>query len=102
MFIKDQPQRTIQARSSMFKVHCMATTVLAALLTMPLLAELDSSEVGFCYRHGAPSGALFPSQYPIPPQTAKNPFGLRKLLALKQLWAYRSWQVGCASHSHRF
>jgi hypothetical protein len=58
----------------MFKVQCPATTVLAAFLSMPLLTELVSSKDGFCYRHGAPNGAVFPSQRPIPLKTAKTLF----------------------------
>ena len=39
---------------------------------MPLLTELVSGEDGFCYKRGAPNGALPPGQQPIPPETAKN------------------------------
>ena len=33
----------------MFRVDCVARTVLAALISMPLLTELVSTEDGFCY-----------------------------------------------------
>jgi len=42
----------------MFRVKCVATTAFAAFISMPLLTELVSSEDGFCYRHGAPNGAV--------------------------------------------
>jgi len=44
----------------MFVVHCAATTVKVTSGSMPLLAELVSGREGFCYKHGAPSGALLP------------------------------------------
>ena len=42
----------------MFRVKCVATMVFEAFISMPLLTELVSSEYGFCYRHGAPDGAV--------------------------------------------
>jgi len=42
----------------MFRVKCVATAVFVAFISMPLLTELVSSEGGFCYRHGAPDGAV--------------------------------------------
>ena len=42
----------------MFRVECVAATVFVAFISMPLLTELISSEDGFCYRHGAPNGAV--------------------------------------------
>ena len=56
----------------MFRVKCVATTVFEAFISMPLLTELVSSEEGFCYRHGAPNGAVPPSQPSIRPKTAKK------------------------------
>ena len=56
----------------MFRVECVATTVLIASISMPLLTELVSSEDGFGYRHGAPNGAVPASQHSIRPKTAKN------------------------------
>jgi hypothetical protein len=56
----------------MFRVKCMATTVFVAFISVPLLTELVSSEDGFCYRHGAPNGAVHPSQHSMPTKTAKN------------------------------
>ena len=56
----------------MAEVQCLATAVLAAFVSMPLLTELVSSEEGFCYRHGAPNGAVPPSQPSIRPKTAKK------------------------------
>jgi hypothetical protein len=38
----------------MFRVERVATTVLAALVSMPRLTELVSRENGY-YRHGAPN-----------------------------------------------
>ena len=65
--------------SGMFRVKCMATTVFVGFISMPFLTELVSSEDGFCYRHGAPNGAVPPSQHSIRPKTAKNPLsGLRR------------------------
>jgi hypothetical protein len=55
----------------MFVVQGMATTVCAALIAMPLRTELDSSKDGFCYRHGAPIGAVPSGQHPIRLETAK-------------------------------
>jgi hypothetical protein len=46
----------------MYRVECVATTVLVALISMPLLTELVSMEDGFCYRHGAPNGVVRTSQ----------------------------------------
>jgi hypothetical protein len=46
----------------MFRGECVATTAFVAFISMPLLRELVSSEDGFCYRHGAPNGAVPPSQ----------------------------------------
>jgi hypothetical protein len=57
----------------MFEVQCVAKTVFVTFLSMPLLTELVSSEDGFCYRHGAPNGALPPSQHRITLKTAKKP-----------------------------
>jgi hypothetical protein len=42
----------------MFRDKCVVTTVVVAFISMPLLTELVSSEDGFCYRHGAPNGAV--------------------------------------------
>jgi hypothetical protein len=42
----------------MFRDKCVVTTVVVAFISMPLLTELVSSEDGFCYRHGAPDGAV--------------------------------------------
>ena len=42
----------------MFRVGCVATTVLVMLIYVPLLTELVSSEDGVCYKHGAPNGAV--------------------------------------------
>jgi len=39
-------------------VQCAATTVFVAFISMPLLTELVFREDGFCYKHGAPNGAL--------------------------------------------
>jgi hypothetical protein len=55
----------------MFRVEFVATGAFAAFISMPLLPELVSSEVGFCYRHGAPNGAVALSQHSIPPKTAR-------------------------------
>jgi hypothetical protein len=49
----------------MFRVECVAATVLIAPIFMPLLTELASMENGVCYRHGAPNGAVRTSQRPI-------------------------------------
>ena len=57
----------------MFEVQCVATTVLAAFLFMPLLTGLVTVANRFCYKHDAPHGALPPNQHPILPKTAKNP-----------------------------
>jgi hypothetical protein len=46
----------------MFRVERVATTGLVALVSMPLLTELVSRENGYCYRHGAPNGAVRTSQ----------------------------------------
>src|ERR1017187_6825597 len=56
----------------MFGAQATATTACPALVAMPLLTELDSSMDGFCYRHGAPSGAMPPGLRLIPPRTAEN------------------------------
>jgi hypothetical protein len=50
----------------MFVVQCVAVTVFVAFTSMPLLTELVSSEDGFCYRHGAPNGAVRKPAPPIP------------------------------------
>ena len=42
----------------MLRVKCVVTAVFVAFISMPLLTELVSSEEGFCYRHGAPDGAV--------------------------------------------
>jgi hypothetical protein len=42
----------------MFRVKCVVTTVFVAFISMPFLTELVSNEDGFCYRHGAPNGAV--------------------------------------------
>ena len=64
----------------MAEVQCLATAVLAAFVSMPLLTELISSEDGSYYRHGAPNGAVFPSQHPTPPKAAE---GLRRFVAVR-------------------
>ena len=69
----------------MFGVQCVAKTVYAVFLSMPLLTELGWSEDGLCYRHGAPNGALPPSQQPIPPKTGKTPPPFHKGLSEKDL-----------------
>src|ERR1035437_3714476 len=57
-------------RSGLFRVECMATTVLIASISMPLLTELVSMENGVCY--SAPKiartswGAVSPPRVPIP------------------------------------
>ena len=56
----------------MFQVEGVAKRVVVAIISMPLLTELVSCENSFCYRHGAPNGAVFPSQHRIPPKTAKK------------------------------
>ena len=56
----------------MFRVKCMATTVFVASISVPHLMELVSSEDGFCYRHGVPSGVVPPSQHSIRPKVAKK------------------------------
>jgi hypothetical protein len=56
----------------MAEVQWLATAVLAAFVSMPLLTELLSSEDGSYYSHGAPNGAVFPSQHLIPPKTAAS------------------------------
>ena len=56
----------------MFEVQCLSTAVLAAFISMSLLTELISSEDGSYYAHGAPNGAVFPSQHPILQKTAKS------------------------------
>jgi hypothetical protein len=56
----------------MFLDQGTATTMCVALIAMPLLTELASSNHGFCYIHGAPDGAVTPGQHPIPLETAKN------------------------------
>ena len=50
-------------------VQCAVTTVLVAVISMPLLTELVSSENGFCYKHGAPNGAV---PRPAPHSTENN------------------------------
>jgi hypothetical protein len=57
----------------MFVVECAARTVSGASVAMPLLTELVSSENGFCYKHGAPNGAVPKRAPPVQPKTAKNP-----------------------------
>jgi hypothetical protein len=42
----------------MLSVKCVVTAESVAFISMPLLTELVSSEDGFCYRHGAPDGAV--------------------------------------------
>jgi len=42
----------------MSRVERVATTGLVALVFMPLLTELGSTENGVGYRHGAPNGAV--------------------------------------------
>ena len=56
----------------MFRVKCVATAVFVGFIPMPLLTELVSSEDGFCYRHGAPNGAVPPISHSIRPKTARN------------------------------
>ena len=64
----------------MAAVQCLGTAVLAAVVSMPLLTELISSEDGSYYRHGAPNGAVFPSQRPTQPKAAE---GLRRFVAVR-------------------
>jgi hypothetical protein len=42
----------------MVRVEGVATQEFTALVSMPLLTELVSAKDGFCYRHGAPNGAV--------------------------------------------
>ena len=56
----------------MFEVQCVAKTVFVTFLSMPLLTELVSSEDGFCYRHGAPNGAVPQSQHSIPIESSEE------------------------------
>ena len=58
----------------MVLVQRAATTVVAEFIVMPLLTELVLSEVGVCYRHGAPNGAGPKSALTIPRRTAKDQF----------------------------
>ena len=57
-------------------VQRVATTVLAAFVSMPLLTELAPGKNGFCYKHGAPNGTVPRPATPIPPKTAEICFRL--------------------------
>ena len=61
MVIDDQPLNPITAPSGSGMVlgQRVAVTVWVGFMAMPLLTELVSSGVAFCYRHCAPSGADF-------------------------------------------
>jgi hypothetical protein len=56
----------------MVRVECVATKGYVAFISMPLLTELVSIEDGFCYKHGAPNGAVSTRQQCIPRNAAKN------------------------------
>lgn len=56
----------------MYVVQCVTRTTFVAFRSMPLLTELVSSKDGFCYRHGAPNGAVAPSLHSAPPKTVKQ------------------------------
>jgi hypothetical protein len=60
----------------MAEVQCLATALLAAFVSMPLLTELISREDGSYYRHDAPNGAVFPSQHPIALKATESLNGL--------------------------
>jgi hypothetical protein len=53
-------------------VQCVTRTVFVALMSMPLLTELVLGKDGFCYRHGAPNGAVPTRPHSIQPKTAKK------------------------------
>ena len=56
----------------MFRSQRVATTVLVALISMPLLTELGWSKGGLSYRHGAPNGAVTTRLNRIPLETPEN------------------------------
>jgi hypothetical protein len=56
----------------MVQVECVATKGYVAFICMPLLTELVSTEDGFCYKHGAPKGAVSTRQQCIARKAAKN------------------------------
>ena len=56
----------------MCAVHWVGTTVLTALLFVPLLTELGSNHNRHYYKHGAPSGAVLWGPCPIPMETTSN------------------------------
>ena len=56
----------------MVQVECVATKGYVAFISMPLPTELVSIEDGFCYKHGAPKGAVSTRQQCIPRKAAKN------------------------------
>jgi hypothetical protein len=62
MFIADEPQNAVQAPSGAACLWFNAGPQEApvAFISRPLLTELVSNEGGFCYKHGAPNGALSP------------------------------------------
>ena len=73
MFIENEHRNTPSSvRSGISGVWCVARAVLVALLSLPLLTELVSSNTRFGYRHGAPNGAVPAGQHLTSPRTAKN------------------------------
>jgi hypothetical protein len=60
MSIADDYRNTHQAPSgaAWLEFNAWLRLGLVALLSMPLLTEPGSNENGFCYRHGAPDGAV--------------------------------------------
>jgi hypothetical protein len=54
----------------MARVECVTAQGFVASISMPLLTELVSINDGFCYRHGAPNGAVPTRQHFIPSKTA--------------------------------
>ena len=85
----------------MFRVACVATIVLETLISMPLLIELVSAEDSFCYRHGAPSGAVPALLHLITAKTAKNPSLHHKCLNRTSLSALHGSLAGAAPGCHR-
>jgi hypothetical protein len=59
----------------MLRAQNKVTAAFTVFCRMPLLTELGSRKDGFCYKHGAPSGAVPAGSGSIPLKTRKNLYG---------------------------
>jgi hypothetical protein len=71
----------------MLRAQNKGTAAFTVFCRMPLLTELGSRKDGFCYKHGAPSGAVRAGSGSIPLKTRKNLYRASDS-------GFRTWDLG--------